>query len=54
MKHSLVQEIEDLQNECDDLRVIIEVLDCYVLNKHKPRIKRDIEEKRKELKRCKE
>lgn len=54
MKHSIAQEIEDLKNEVDDLRIVIEVLECYVLNKHKSKIKRDIEEKRKELKRCKE
>jgi len=54
MKHSLVQEIEDLQNEIDDLWIIIETLECYVCDEDRPRIKREIEERRKELKECKE
>jgi hypothetical protein len=43
MKHSLVKEIEDLQNEVDDLWIIIETLECYICDEDIPRIKREIE-----------
>jgi hypothetical protein len=47
---SKIQEIEDLKNEIDYLWIIIETLECYVGDEDRPRIQREIEERRKELK----